>query len=118
MRVVKYIVTLILFVSIISCQEIQTDKLIGSWKMKDLVDTTGKYIEDKTTFTKDNLIITELISNGKIIEKEIFNYSLENNILTIKAGEQYRSDFKILKLNDSEMVLLNIKEKRAHKYIK
>ena len=118
MRVVKYIVTLILFVSIISCQEIQTDKLIGSWKMKDLVDTTGKNIEDKTTFTKDNLIITELISNGKIIEKEIFNYSLENNILTIKAGEQYRSDFKILKLNDSEMVLLNIKEKRAHKYIK
>lgn len=118
MKVVKYLVTAILFISIISCQKIQTDKLIGSWKMKDLVNTTGKNVKDKTTFTKDSLLITELISNGKTIEKEIFNYSLKNNIITIKARDQYSFDFKILKLNNSEMELLNIKENKAFRYIR
>lgn len=118
MKVVKYSVAIILLISIISCQEIQTEKLIGSWKMKDLINTTGKNIEDKATFTQDSLLIIEFISNGKTIEKEIFNYSLKNNIITVKARDKYSFDFKILKLNNSEMELLNIKEKRAYRYIK
>ncbi|WP_196216464.1 lipocalin family protein [Flavobacterium sp. LC2016-01] len=114
---VKYLTIIILFISISSCQEIQTEKLIGSWKMEDVVDTTGKNIVDKSTFTKDNLLISEFISNGKTIEKDIFNYSLKNNILTIKFKEQY-SDLKIVKLNDSEMELLNIKENKIIRYVK
>lgn len=118
MKVLKYLVALIFFISIISCQEIQTDRLIGSWKMRDLVNTTGKNIEDKTTFTKDSLLIFELISNGKTIDKEVANYSLKNNIITVKFKNQNPYDFKILKLNNSEMELLNIKEKRAYRYVK
>lgn len=117
MKMVKYLTIIILFISISSCQEIQTEKLIGSWKMEDVVDTTGKNIVDKSTFTKDNLLISEFISNGKTIEKDIFNYSLKNNILTIKFKEQY-SDLKIVKLNDSEMELLNIKENKIIRYVK
>ncbi|WP_417940110.1 lipocalin family protein [Flavobacterium sp. RS13.1] len=115
MKVVKYLVVIILLISIISCQKIQTEKLIGSWKMKDLVNTTEKNIEDKTTFTKDSSLIFELISNGKTIDKEIANYSLKNNIITVKFKKQNLYNFKILKLNNSEMELLNIKEKRAYR---
>lgn len=118
MKIVKYLVAIILLISIISCQKIQTEKLIGSWKMKDLVNTTGKNIEDKTTFTKDSLLIFELISNGKTIDKEVANYNLKNNIITVKFKDQNPYAFKILKLNNSEMELLNIKEKRAYRYTK
>jgi hypothetical protein len=114
---VKYLTIIILFISISSYQEIQTDKLIGSWKMKDVVDTTGKNIVDKSTFTKDNLLISEFISNGKTIEKDVFNYSLNNNVLTIKFKNQYY-DLKIVKLNDSEMELFNSKENKVIRYIK
>lgn len=118
MKIIKYLTFIILFISISSCQEIQTDKLIGSWKMKDLVNTTGKSIEDKTTFTKDSLLIFELILNGKTINKEVANYSLKNNIITVKFKNQNPYDFKVLKLNNSEMELLNINEKRAYRYVK
>ncbi|WP_163399348.1 lipocalin family protein [Flavobacterium fluviatile] len=77
-----------------------------------------KTIEDKTTFTKDSLLIFELISNGKIIDKEVANYSLKNNTITVKFKNQNPYDFKVLKLNNSEMELLNIKEKRAFRYVK
>jgi hypothetical protein len=116
-KMVKYLTIIILFISISSYQEIQTDKLIGSWKMKDVVDTTGKNIVDKSTFTKDNLLISEFISNGKTIEKDVFNYSLNNNVLTIKFKNQYY-DLKIVKLNDSEMELFNSKENKVIRYIK
>lgn len=117
MKIIKYLTFIILFISISSCQEIQTDKLIGSWKMKDVVDTTGKNIVDKSTFTKDSLLISEFISNGKTIEKDVFNYNLKNNVLTIKFKNQ-SSDLKILKLNDSEMELLNSKENKVIRYVK
>ncbi|MDQ6470921.1 hypothetical protein RB619_09730 [Flavobacterium sp. LHD-80] len=110
---VKYLIATVLFISISSCHEIQTDKLIGSWKMKDL----DKNIEDKTTFTKDNLLIREFISHGKTIEKDVFNYSLKNNIIIMKFKNQ-DSDFKIVKLNDSEMELFNIKENKVIRYVK
>jgi hypothetical protein len=63
-------------------------------------------------------LIFELISNGKTIDKEIANYSLKNNIITVKFKKQNPYNFKILKLNNSEMELLNIKEKRAYRYVK
>ncbi|WP_026728109.1 lipocalin family protein [Flavobacterium denitrificans] len=115
---VKYLTIIILLISISSCQEIQTDKLIGSWKMKDLVDTTGKNIEDRTTFTKDNLLIFELLSNGKTIEKEVANYTLKNNVITVIFKNQILYNLKILRLNNSEMELLNSKDKKAYRYIK
>jgi len=118
MKLVKFLIGIIFCVSISSCQEIQNDKLIGSWRTRDLVDTTGKNIEDKVTFTRDSLFIIEFLSNGKTIEKEIFNYSLKNNIITIKYKNQNSLDFKILKLNGSEMELLNIKENKTLRYIR
>ncbi|MHC0447472.1 hypothetical protein ACWA1F_18835 [Flavobacterium sp. 3-218] len=86
--------------------------------MKDLVDTTGKNIEDKTTFTKDNLLILELISNEKIIEKNIANYTLEKNIIKIKYGKRNLFNYEILKLNDSEMELLHSTDKKIYRYIR
>ena len=118
MKLVNFLIGIIFCVSINSCQEIQPDKLIGSWRTRDLVDTTGKNIEYKVTFTRDSLFITEFLSNGKTIEEEIFNYSLKDNIITIKYKNQYSLDFKILKLNGSEMELLNLKENKAMRYIR
>ncbi|WP_337966908.1 lipocalin family protein [uncultured Flavobacterium sp.] len=118
MKITKYLLLIFLCTLTISCQKIQTDKLIGSWRMKDLVNTTGKNFEDKTTFTKNHVIILESISNGKTLDKEIGNYILKNNLLTIKFKNNYSFDFKILKLDDSEMELLNIKEKRSVRYIR
>ncbi|PTT00515.1 hypothetical protein DBR27_12640, partial [Flavobacterium sp. HMWF030] len=119
MKMVKHVMLALLLISLSSCQKIQTEKLIGSWKMKDLVNTTGKKFEDKTTFTKDNVVILESISNGKTLDKEIGSYTLKNNeLLNIKFQNNYSFDLKILKLNDSEMELLNIKEKRAVRYIR
>lgn len=86
--------------------------------MKDLVDTTGKNIEDRTTFTKDNLLIFELLSNGKTIEKEVANYTLKNNVITVIFKNQILYNLKILRLNNSEMELLNSKDKKAYRYIK
>lgn len=118
MKILQYFLVLILLISINSCQTIQTENLIGSWKTRDLIDTTGKNIENKATFTKDGLFITEFLSCGKTIEKEIFTYNLKNNIITIKSKNQYSFYFKILKLNDSEMELLNIKENKVLRYIR
>ncbi len=118
MKIAKFLL-LISFCLTISCQKVQTDKLIGSWEMKDLVNTTSKDFEDKTTFTKDNIVILESISNGKTLDKIIGSYTLKKgDLINIKFENDYSFDFKILKLDDSEMELLNIKEKRAVRYIR
>lgn len=114
----KYSLLILFCTLIISCQQIETENLVGIWKTKDLLDTTNNNFEDKVTFTNDNLLIIEIISKGKVVNKELGTYELKNDIITLKFENQYSFDFRILKLDKSEMELLNIKENRIVKYIR
>ncbi|MFD2940621.1 lipocalin-like domain-containing protein [Flavobacterium notoginsengisoli] len=114
----KHSLILLLCSLVISCQKIETKNLVGIWKTKDFLDTTNNNFEDKIIFTKDNLLIIEIVSKGKVVNKETGTYELKNDTITIKFNNQYSFDFRILKLDESEMELLNIKENKVIKYIK
>jgi hypothetical protein len=118
MKALKHLTIAVFFIMFNSCQRVQPEKLIGSWKMKDLVDTTRKNIEDKTTFAKNNLLILELVSNGKTIEKNVANYTLNKNIINIKYGGKKLFSYDIILLNDSEMELRHSVDKKIYRYLR
>jgi hypothetical protein len=114
----KYYILVLFSIFIISCQNTEIENLYGIWKTKDFLDTTNNNFEDKITFTKDSVMIIEIISKKKIVSKLIESYSLRNNILTLKYNNAHNFDFKIIKLNKSEMELLNLNENKIIKYVR
>lgn len=69
----KYIFGIGVLLLVFSCKKIEQKKLIGSWKMLNVIDQTGENVVEKTTFTKDSIII-EMYANKKLIERFSSSY--------------------------------------------
>lgn len=117
----KYILTILIFLSIISCND-GADELIGSWKNKEMTDVriAGPNVIEKITFFENDSGVKELIRNNKRIDRYSFSfkYNFDRNakIIDFYQDEPSGMRLKILKLNDSEMELLNSSTKKPMRY--
>ncbi len=119
----KYIITILIFSLAISCKNIEPKELIGSWKMRDIVDQTGKNASEKTTFYEADSLIIEMFANKKLIEKQSWRYKFDtiSNMIHIEINENGKIaafELKVLKLTNSEMELANSKQQKLVKYIR
>lgn len=74
-----------------------------------VIDQTGENVVEKTTFTKDSIII-EMYANKKLIERFSSSYQFDtvNNAIHYVI-KKHKLKLKIMKLTDSEMELLEPK---------
>lgn len=105
---------IILFLSLIllSCHsnEIQFEQLIGSWKMRDVINDTGEDISDKTTFNNDSTFIAEIFLDGNVVESFSGKFKIDQNKKTISIQfEDYIGESKIEKLNEKEFIVKDLK---------
>jgi len=109
---------ILLFISI-SCNKNEND-LLGSWKLKDVVDQSRQNASDKLTFLKNKIVTAELFANKKLVDKVNgkYNYEKQKGILTLDFGKNAIVIYKIQKLNNNELELLDIKSKKVIRNIR
>lgn len=111
MKVIYYICFLILLILISSCskKEIDYNQILGGWKMKDVINSTGQNISEKTTYYKNGEAISEIKINDTIFEVIKFSYNLnkEKNIFRL-SHQNYSKEFSIEKLNKNEFDLKDL----------
>ncbi|CAN5498181.1 hypothetical protein BH10BAC1_BH10BAC1_11290 [soil metagenome] len=117
-----YIIFLIL--SLTSCKEkIDTKYLIGSWKLKDVVDKTNMNAQEKTTYYKSDSLSIEMFTNGKLFSKSIGTYKLDSATATYTATvtidrNTFSINYKILKLTNEELNVEELSTKRSYRFIR
>lgn len=104
-----------IFPFIVSCtqKEIHYNHIIGSWKMRDVVNQTEENISDRTTFKKDSTFIAETFLDGNVVETVSGKYKISKNNKTINIQfEDYGGEFEFIieKLNSKE---LNLRDKKT-----
>ena len=117
-----YIIFLLLL--LISCNEkIDTKCLIGSWKLKDVVDKTNMNAQEKTTYYQGDSLCIETFTNGKLFSKATGIYKLDSvtatftTIVTID-NNTFSINFKILKLTNEELQVEELSSKKCYRYIR
>jgi len=97
------------------------DALSGSWKMRDLVPFPGEEFSEKTTFFKNDSVLTEMFVDGKRIEHYSGTYKLDRigrklsvSIIMPESSAVFESE--IIKLTDEELIL--VKEKKEIVFIR
>jgi len=101
--------------TLLSCEnKIDSKLLIGSWRMKDVVDNTNMNISDKTTFCDNDSIFIETYSNNKLFEsiRGVYKLDSKSNTLSIKIHGNEYSNSEIIKLTETE---LHIKDRKTGK---
>lgn len=111
---------ILLFISISCNKNVNENDLLGSWKLKDVVDQSGQNASDKLTFFKNKIVTAELFSNKKLVDKVNgkYNYEKQQGILTLDFGKNAIVIYKIQKLNNNELELLDIKSKKIIRNIR
>lgn len=98
---------------IICCSDKKLDynHLLGSWKMKDVINNTGEDFHEKFTFYKGDSVVTELFVNGKATErfKEKFTLDKKTGIIRLKIGDSI-FEHKIEKLTKGELEIRDLKK--------
>jgi hypothetical protein len=106
---------LLFLLLLISCSSnVNYNNLYGSWRLRDVLDVSNQNASDKTTFYKNGTVIFEIFSNKKLVTKINSKYILNksNKNLTIYYNNNILVTYKIEKLNETELDLLDIKTKR------
>jgi hypothetical protein len=114
----KYILVIGILLFVVSCKNIEPKELIGSWKMRDVVDQTGQNATEKTTFYKDSVVI-EMYANKKLTERfsSYYKFDTVNNVIHYEFAKQ-KLNLKIVKLSKSEMEVLEPKTKKPIRLIR
>jgi len=114
------IITLLLLTSI-SCSSKQLDPklIIGSWKMRDVINNTGLNATDKVTFYENDSISLEILVDGELNSQLKGKYILDtvNNTLTTKIDD-LSSQSEVIKLTETEMELKDEKTGKLIRYIR
>lgn len=101
----------------LSCnRNFEQKELIGSWKRTNLDAQYPKNYSQKTTFTNDSLIFEEF-DKEKLVTRIIAKYKFDavSKIINYDTGNT-KVELKVLKLNNSEMELLNMNQKKAMRF--
>lgn len=100
-------------------KKLEYKQILGSWKMKDVVNNTGQNISEKTTYYENGDVITEMSLDGENIEKINAKYSINKNNGTIRLEYQkYSGEFSIEKLDDDEFDIKDLKTNRLIRNIR
>lgn len=109
------LVILFLF-ALASCSKggLQYDQILGSWKMKNVINNTGQDLSEKTTYYKDGTVVTEMALDGKLTEQFKSKYSIdkEKGILLLQLQKD-TVEFAIVKLDRDEFDLKDPKTGRV-----
>ncbi len=112
---------LIVFLSLLSCSKKNVDynQLLGSWKMKDVVNSTGQDISEKTTYYKNGTAISVIKVDNKVNEVIKFKYAINKEKNTFRLSYQnYSKEFSIEKLNKNEFDLKDLETSRIIRNIR
>lgn len=96
-----------------SCQaEKSKENLIGTWTLRNVVNTTKDSIIDKTIFDKNGNVFYKFFVNGQIQDSMKGEYSIskDNNYLTIKIESSLAQKFEITKLTKTSLELSSAPE--------
>ena len=95
---------------------VEQKELIGSWKRTNLDSQYPKNYSQKTTFTNDSLIFEEY-DKKKLVTRINAKYKFDEvtKIINYDVGNT-KIELKVLKLNNSEMELLNINQKKPMRF--
>lgn len=118
---VRTLLFFVLIYSMNSCAEKQNSNfLIGSWKLRDVVNNTGQNVSDKMTFFENDSISIEILQDGKVIEQYSGKFQLDTvrNELTAIYRDSIATTFQIELLSESELELYNPNTKRVDRYLK
>ncbi|WNM18455.1 hypothetical protein [Flavobacterium capsici] len=118
----KYIFIIPTLIFVVSCKnaepKIEPKELIGSWKMRDVIDQTGQNATEKTTFYKDSVVV-EMFANKKLAQRFSTQYKFDTvkNVIHYEFEKQ-KLNLKILKLTKSEMEVQSPTEKKPIRLIR
>jgi hypothetical protein len=109
-----HLIALLLIIS--SCKNENSNSLLGSWKLKDVVDYTGQDASDKMTFFENGTVVAEVYLNKKIVTKIKSKYTFDKQNKTLNiTGKSFSVTYKVLKLDNDE---LNLEDSKTHRAIR
>lgn len=93
-----------------SCKNENSNVLLGSWKLKNVVDYTGENGSDKMTFFEDGKATAEVFLNNKLVTKieSKYVFDQQKKTLSIITGN-FSVVYKVVKLNENELYLEDLK---------
>jgi len=109
----KIKILIALAILFLSCKNRNSNLLIGSWKLKDVVDYSGQNASDKLTLFPNGTAVAEVFANKKVVTriKGKYVFDKENEIIKMFFAND-SIVYKVQKLDDDELDLLDLKTKR------
>ena len=106
----------------LSCANRQPDKklIIGSWKMRNVVNSTGLNATDKVTFYENDSIYVDSLVDNKVNSQLKGKYVLdtESETLTTIINDETSSRSEVIKLTETEMELKDEKTEKIIGFIR
>ncbi len=101
----------------LSCNENTEQKnLIGTWERTNLNYPNSKYYSQKITFTDDSLSFEEFQKEKNITRlSSEYKFDAKSKVISYNVGNT-KVELEVLKLNNTEMELLNKNEKKPMKH--
>ncbi len=115
MRKIIYII--FIFILILSCNKnTEQENLIGSWQKTNVNYPNFKYYSQRTTFTDDSLIFEEFQKEKNVTRlSSKYKFDAKSKVISYNTGNN-TMELEVVKLNESELELLNKCQKKTIKY--
>ncbi len=105
-----------------SCANKQLDSklILGSWKMRDVVNSNGLNTTDKVTFYENDSIYVEILVDNKVNSQLKGKYILDTKNETLKTiiNDATTSRSEVIKLTETEMELKDEKTEKIIRFIR
>lgn len=118
----RHLILYILTLTSMSCANRQLDPklILGSWKMRDVVNGAGLNATDKVTFYENDSIYVEILVDNKVNSQLKGKYSLdtESETLATIINDETSSRSEVIKLTETEMELKDEKTEKIIRFIR
>ncbi len=118
----KNLIVILWLSTLVSCTNKQLDPklIIGSWKMRDVVNHTDLNATDKVTFYENDSIYVEILVDNKVNSqlKGIYILDTESETLTTMINDETSSRSEVIKLTETEMELKDEKTEKIIRFIR
>ncbi len=118
----KNLIVILWLSTLVSCTNKQLDPklIIGSWKMRDVVNHTDLNATDKVTFYENDSIYVEILVDNKVNSQLKGKYILdtESETLTTMINDETSSPSEVIKLTETEMELKDEKTEKIIRFIR
>lgn len=118
----RILILFLISLTSLSCANRQPDKrfIIGSWKMRDVVNNTGLNTTDKITFYENDSIYVEILVDNKVNSQLKGKYFLdtESKTLTTIINDETSFRSEVIKLTETEMELKDETTEKIIRFIR